>query len=130
MEAVERQPDRRMVGAAHHLPGVAVVADVPAPGQRLEADADAALLRALAELVEVGGGAVDAAERIRRDVAADHQQVAAEFAHQVELALGAGEGAAALRLRHALEIAERLERHDLQAERSATMPGDIASACR
>src|SRR5260221_8093780 len=106
-----------MVGAAHQLPGIAVVADVFAPGQRLEADADAALRRALAELVKVRGGALDAAERIRRDIAADHQEVAAELAHQVELAFGAGKGAAPLRLRHAFEIAERLERHDLQAKR-------------
>ena len=117
VEAVERQPDRRVVGAPHHLPGVAVIVDVTAPGQRLEADLDAALAGALAELAEVGGGAIDAALRVGRDVAADHHQVAAELAHQVELALGAREGAAALRLRHALEIAERLECDDLQAER-------------
>ena len=59
----------RMIGAPHDLPGVAVVADMAAPGQRLEADAEAALGRALAELVEIGGGAIDAAERGRRDVA-------------------------------------------------------------
>ena len=65
VEAVEHQPDRRMVGAAHRLPGVAVVVDVPAPGQRLEGDAQAALGRALAQLAQVGGGAVDAAQRLR-----------------------------------------------------------------
>ena len=116
MEAVERQPDRRVVGAAHHLPGVAVVADVFPPRQRLESDADAALLRPLAKLVKVRRRAVDPAERVRRDIAADHQQVAAKLAHQIELAFGPGKGAAPLRLRHAFEIAERLERHDLQAE--------------
>ena len=79
VEGVEDQPDRRVVGAAHDLPGVAVVVDVAAPGQRLEADAQAALCRALAELAEVGGGAVDAAERIGRDVAADQQEIAAEL---------------------------------------------------
>ena len=93
MEGVEHQADRRVIGAPHHLPGVAVVVDVAAPGQRLEADAQAALGRALAELAEIGGGAVDAAERFRRHVAAHHQQVAAELLHQVELALGAVEGA-------------------------------------
>ena len=58
MEAVEHQADGRMVGAAHRLPGVAVVVDVAAPGQRLEADAQAALGGPLAQLV---------AGRLRRD---------------------------------------------------------------
>ena len=104
-----------MVGAPHDLPGVAMVVDVAAPGQRLVADAQAALRRPLAELAEIGGGAVDAAQRERRDVGADQHQVGAELLHQVELALGAVEGARALRLGHALEIAERLEQRDLQA---------------
>ena len=96
VEAVEHQADGRMVGAAHRLPGVAVVVDVAAPGQRLEADAQAALGGPLAELVEVGGGAIDAAEAFGRDVGADHQEVAAELLHHVELALGAREHALAL----------------------------------
>ena len=116
VEAVEDQADVRMIGAAHDLPGVAVVVDVPAPGERLVADAQAALGRALAEFAEIGGGAVDAAQRHRRDVGADQHQVGAELLHQVELALGPVEGAGALRLRHALEIAERLEQGDLQPE--------------
>ena len=86
-------------------------------GYASQSDADAAFFRALAEFVKVRRGAFDAAERIRSDVGADHQEIAAELPHQVELAFGAGKGAAPLRLRHALEIAERLERHDLQAER-------------
>ena len=60
----------------------------------------------------------------RRDVAADQQQVAAEFLHQVELALGALEGALPLRFRHAFEIAKRLERDALQAE-VRHLPGDV-----
>ena len=72
------------------------------------------LRRPLAELAEVVGGAVDAAERGRRDVGADQHQVGAERLHDVELALGAVEGARALRLRHALEVAERLEDGDAQ----------------
>ena len=69
VEAVEHQADGRVVGAAHRLPGVAIVVDVAAPGERLEADAQAALGRPLAELVEIGRGAVDAAEAVGRDVA-------------------------------------------------------------
>ena len=113
-----------MVGAADDLPGVAMVVDVAAPGERLVADAQAAFRRPLAELAEIGGRAVDAAERQRRDVGADEHQIGAELAHQVELALGAVEGARALRLRQALEIAERLEQRDLEAV-VADHPADL-----
>ena len=116
MEGVEDEPDRRVVGAAHDLPGVAVVADVAAPGEGLVADAQAAFRRALAELAEIRGGAVDAAERIRRNIAAHEKEIAAELRHDVELALGAGERLAAVRLRHALEVAEGLEGDDLKPE--------------
>ena len=107
--------DRGVIGAADDLPGVAVVVDVAAPGQRFEADTDAAGLGALAERAQVGGGAVDAAERDGGGVRADQDQVGAELAHQVELALGPVEGAGALRLGHALEVAERLEEVELEA---------------
>ena len=114
-----------MVGPPHDLPGVAMVADVPAPGERLVADAQAALRRPLAKLAEIVGGAVDAAQRERRDVGADQHQVRAELLHQVELALGPVEGARTLRLGHAFEIAERLEQRDLQAM-IAHHPADLA----
>ena len=116
VEAVQHQADGRMVGAAHRLPGVAIVVDVAAPGQRLEADAQAALFCPLAQLVEVGRRAVDAAEAFGRDVRAHQQEIAAELLHQVELALGAREHALALVGRHALEIAERLEGDDLEPQ--------------
>ena len=114
VEAVEDQADARVIRAADDLPGVAVIVDVAAPGQRLEPDADAAGGGALAKRAQVGGGAIDAAERDRRGVRADEDQVGAELAHQVELALGTVEGAAALGLGHSLEIAERLEEGKLQ----------------
>ena len=116
VEGVEHQPDRLVVGAAHDFPGIAVIVDMAAPGKRLEADAHAALGGALAEFMEIGRGPVDAAERERRDIAAHQQHVGAELGHDVEFALGAVEGAFALRVRHALEIAERLQCDKLQAE--------------
>src|SRR5262249_38713067 len=125
VEAVEGQSNRWMVGPAYHLPGVAVVVDVAAPGQRLEAEPDAALGSAFAEFVEIGGGAVDATLRVGCNVAANHHQVAAELAHQIEFAFGPRECARPLRLRHAFEIAEWLERDDLEAER-ADQPRDVA----
>ena len=48
----------------------------------------------------------------RRDVGADEHEIGAERLHHVELPLGAVEGLGALRLGHALEVAERLEQRD------------------
>ena len=114
-----------MVGAAHDFPGVAMIVDVPAPGERLVADAQTALGRPLAKFAEILGGAVDAAERHRRDVGADQHQIGAELLHDVELALGAIEGAAALRLGQAFEIAKRLEQGDREPG-VAHHPADLA----
>src|SRR5262249_20709760 len=71
--------------------------------------------RALAELPQVGGGAVDTAQRIGRHGAAQHQKIAAELLQDIELALGAGEGALALLRWHAFEVAERLQGDDGKA---------------
>ncbi len=108
-------PTRGMVGAAHDLPGVAIVPDVPAPGQRLEADVDAEALGDPAQFAQVVGRPVDAAERQRRDVGADQDARGPELVHQRELAPRPLEAARALRLGHALEVAERLEGDDLEA---------------
>src|SRR3546814_20406811 len=81
----------------------------------LVADAQAAPRRALAQLVKVGGGPVDAAARQRRDAGADEHEIRAELLHKIELVLGAVERAFALRPGQALEIAERLEHRALQA---------------
>ncbi len=127
METVENDPDRGMIGAAHDLPGIAVVVDMPSPGQRLVSDAQAARPRPLAQFVEIRGGPVDSAERGRRDVAADQQKIGPKLLHQVEFALGAGETARTLRLAHALEIAERLEGANGEPEIPAE-PADLAGA--
>ena len=114
VEGVEDQPDVRMVRAPDDLPGVAMVADVPAPGERLVADAQAASRRQLAERLEIVGCPVDPAECQRRDVGAHKHQIGAQLAHQVELALGPVEGARTLRFRHSFEIAKGLEQRYLQ----------------
>ena len=117
-----------MIGAPHDLPGIAKVVDVAAPGQRLVTDTKAPLGRVLAELAKIVRGAVDAAERDGRHVGADQQEVGAELLHQIELAHRAREIARALRLRHALEITERLERADIEIEVLAELC-DLARAC-
>src|SRR5215216_2157777 len=89
MKRVEHETDRWVVGSADHFPGVPVVVDVAPPGERLIPDAQPPRRSALAELMEVSCRAVDAAERVLRDVAADEEEVAPELLHHVELALGA-----------------------------------------
>ena len=71
VEAVEEELDAGVVGAADNLPGVAPVAEEPAPGQRLEGNLDAEGVGDLAERAQVVGRAVDAAERLGGDVGAD-----------------------------------------------------------
>src|SRR5262249_55462768 len=64
VEGVEHKPDGRMISAAHHLPGVAIVVDVSSPRERFERDATASPRRSLAELAEIRRCAVNAAEGI------------------------------------------------------------------
>src|SRR3546814_17077575 len=61
---IENEPDAGMFGAAHDLPGIAVVVDVSPPGKRLVADAQAAPRRALAQPVKGGGGSVAASDHV------------------------------------------------------------------
>ena len=112
----EHEFDRRMICAAHHFPGITVVVDMASPGQRLETDAQPAFGRALTQFMKIRRAAIDAADRLRRYIAAHQQRIAAQLLHQIEFSLGAIEGPLALRLRHAFEIAERLEGNSAQTE--------------
>jgi hypothetical protein len=58
----------------------------------------------------------------------DQEQIGSHLLHQIELMFGAVEIARAERLRHALEIAERLEREQLQPEVS-NHPADLGRKC-
>ena len=93
MEAVEDKADIGVIGAPDDFPGVAMVIDVPAPGERLIADTQAALGSPFAEFMEIRGGTIEPAKGNRRHVGADEHQIGAELLHHVELALGAVEGA-------------------------------------
>ena len=128
VEGVEDQADMGVVGAPHRLPGLAVVVDVAAPAQGLEADGDAVRLRQLAELVQVGGDPSHVVDGVGRDAAADQEQPGAQAAHQLELAPRAVEGAGAQGLGQALEVAERLQRHDLEPERGRERPHVLGAA--
>ncbi len=122
VEAVEDQAHLRMVGRAHRGPGLPVVVDVAAPGQRLEADLDAELARELAQLVQIGRDAGRVVDRFRGHAAADQEQRRAQSLHQLELAPRPLEGASAQRFGQALEVAKRLQRHDLEPERARERP--------
>src|ERR1700676_4745319 len=115
-----------MISAPHDLPCIAVVVDVASPGQRLETDAQAVRSRELTQGVEIRCRAIDSADRGRRNIAADQQQIRLQFLHQVEFVLCAGKVARALRLGHALEIAKRLKRADGKTE----IPAELANVAR
>ena len=125
METVDDQADVRVVGAAHHLPRVAVIVDVRTPGQRLVADPQAALGRPLAEFVKIRSGAVDAAHGVGSNAGTDQHEVGAEFLHKIELVFRAVEGLCPPWLRQAFEIAKWLEQHNLQSM-VADHPTDVA----
>ena len=114
VETVQDQADIRVIGAAHHLPGIAVVVDEAAPAQRLEPHANAVAGGQVAKVAEILRHAVDAADGRRMHGRTDQHQVGAQLVHQLELAFGAGEGAAAMRFGQAFEVAEGLEQRDLQ----------------
>src|SRR5690606_32706615 len=67
MERIEDQADIGMICPPDDLPRITMVVDVAAPGERLIADAKAALRSSLPKLAEIRGGPIDAAERQRRD---------------------------------------------------------------
>jgi hypothetical protein len=70
--------------------------------------------RARAQFPQIVRRPVDAAQRGGGDVRAHQHQIGAKLFHHVEFAFGAVEGARALRLGQALEIAEGLEQGNLQ----------------
>ena len=87
-----------------------------APGQRLVAHAQPACTGALGDLAKVTHKRFAVAQCVALNVAAEQHQVDAQLVHQVELALGAIEIALHARPRAALEITERLEQRDGNAQ--------------
>lgn len=85
VEAVEDKTDIRMIGATDDLPGVAVVADMAAPGKRLVAHPQSPPGSTLAKFMKVRRRTVDAADSSRRDVGADEHQIRSKLLHDVEL---------------------------------------------
>ena len=109
VEAVEYQPQRGVIDIAHQRPGFAVVIDMTPPGQRFVTDAQAPARGAFPGFSEIRQHPPPVGIGLRGTAGADQQQVRAEFLHRVELALQPVESAAALGVRQAFQIAERLE---------------------
>ena len=108
VETVEHNPEIGSIRLGDDLPRVGPVLDVATPGQRLVADAQAVLAREIGEVGEVGGDLRAVAERVLGDAGAQAEQRRAEFAGELQLALGAVELPAPAGRRGALEIAQRL----------------------
>lgn len=78
------QVHRRVVRPAHDLPGVAVVGDVAAPGQRLEGPTSTPDPWAISPSAQVARGAVDPARGRGGGVGAHEQAPRAQLVHDPE----------------------------------------------
>ncbi len=126
MEAVEHQPQMRMIGALDDRPCLAEEIGVPAPRERLEADAQVSLGGALGERVELLGRAFLVGQRVGPRVRAHEHELRAQRLHHVELALGALEAALEHRVRRPFEVAKRL----VQLARETEIGGHCADLGR
>ena len=116
VEAVNDQTERIVVRCLHDAPGVTPSVDMAPPGEGLVPDAQPATPRTFRHFRKIGCGAGVVVECGGMDVAAHQHQIRAERLHHIELAFGTIHVACALRLRHRLEVAERLEDRDCQAQ--------------
>ena len=91
VEGVQAGAERRVVGRRDDPPGVVVLVDVAAPGERLVGDPQPALGGALGERVQLLGGERVVVDRVGRDVRADQHRRRAELLHHVELRLRAAQ---------------------------------------
>ena len=76
----------------------------------------------IGELREIRGGLFWIVDRFGRDIGAEAQKPSAEVMHELELALRPLEIAPAHRVRHRLEVAKRLQRHDFKPEVGRQLP--------
>ena len=116
MKTVEHDAEIVAIGRAHDVPGGRPVLHMAAPGERLVADAHAVLAGEIGEFREIRRGPLGIVDRFRRDIGAEAQKPRAKLMHQFELARRALEIARANRVRHRLEIAQRLQRDDFEPE--------------
>ena len=116
VEAVQADPDPIMINKLDDPPGVTVVADEPAPGQRLVRDPYAVRLGKITEPTQLTGDELIIIDGGSAHIAADQDGVDAEPLHQRELGFGPPEVVGQLMIIDAFEVAERLVEHEFQAE--------------
>ncbi len=116
VEAVEDEPEVRVVDLAHDLPGIRVMVNVLAPRQRFVTDAQIARGGALGEHGELRSGAGAIAVHRGRYVGTKEEHRRAELLHHVELTLHAIEIALEHGVGDAFEVAEGLIQVDTEAE--------------
>ena len=87
MHAVDDQAEMWVIGTPHDRPGLRVEVHAAAPGQRFEADAQAAPAGAFGEFVQLRSRTLLVRHRDRGGVGADEHQVRAQRLHQVEFSL-------------------------------------------
>ena len=116
VEAVEDESEMRVIDRLDDRPGIRVMANVLAPGQRFVPDAQVARGGALGELGKLPDGATSIAVHRGRHVGTEEEHRRAELLHQVELALDAIEVALEHGVGDAFEVAEGLIELDTEAE--------------
>ena len=116
VEAVEDHTEVRVVGALDDRPGLPEQVGLASPRERLEADAQVALRRALGQRMELLGGALFFREHVGLGIRAHQHELRADGMHYVELALGPLEVALEHRVGRALEVAKRLIQVALEPE--------------
>ena len=103
MEAVQTQPERRVVGSAHHSPGI-LERTQPSPGHGFVREADAALLGAAGQRVKLLRCQVIVVDPARGARRAAHQYARPQFGEHVELPLGVTQGRAEVIGRNRLDM--------------------------
>ena len=62
MNTVQHQANRRVIGAAHHLPGITIIVDILGPGHRFITDSEAPFGRPFTQFAKIISQPVDTAQ--------------------------------------------------------------------
>ena len=116
MEAVDDEAERRVIHRLYDPPRMRPALHMPAPAECLIPHAQSPGGGAFRHRPQVGTGPGVVVQRRHVRVAAHQHQIRTQRLHDVELAFCPVQVAGARRLRHRLEVAERLIEFDREAE--------------
>ncbi len=116
VEAVDAQPERRMIGHPHDVPRLLIPVDERRPGQGLVADPHAPFLGADGQPVQLFGDLLFVLDGVRVVGRTHQHQVGAQLFHDVELAVGPPQVVLHRLGMHGVEVPERLVEVDGQSE--------------